>query len=166
MAKSKWANYTKGMQKLPFDLRNLDEDDRSENQYQIDLIKGTIKDRSPIGLATEWLKLRAEEDELNARLKKVKTKRQAYQQVMEESFSAEGVTSLQLDLGKVSYSEEPKAVVKDHPVYQAWCIEAGLLSLLKMPWATTNKMVKERLELGQPCPPGVDVFTLPKFRRT
>lgn len=125
---------------------------------------------------------------------------EAYQWLMIEQFSVEGVSMMRLDNGQpVSTWDEPNAKVEDHAKFLEWCLTpadtcmtckskahehiqnvdtfelqgadghtfaegGGLQNKLQLHWGVTNAIVKERLLLGVPEPPGVVAYALTKVR--
>lgn len=89
---------------------------------------------------------------------------EAYNQLLVDQFEVEGSTSLKLEDGaSVRMQYEPYATVKDPAAFLIWCRENGYANKLTLPWATTNALVKERLEEGEAEPDGISVYTKTKL---
>jgi len=159
MSKGKYASILRDLQKLPVDLA-----DGADYQFRINLIKAEVKDHSPVALAREWKRLRSVEDRVEAMAKKVRLRLRAHEQLIEEAYEAEGITKFDfVEGGSVSCYPEPYSYVEDKDTFRQWCVDEGLLSSMSLAWQTTNSMTKERLLAGQPPPPGVKVYSRPKF---
>jgi hypothetical protein len=112
------------------------------------------------GMLTQaYAALRRQEEELEEKLKEVNLSKTAYEQLLDEQFEAEGITSTKLTDGtSVRTQPEPYAVVKDRDAFRRWCIANGYENSLQLPWQTANAILKERLEGGEEMPTGLDAF--------
>jgi len=88
----------------------------------------------------------------------------AYFQLMEAQYEAEGITSLSMDDdgSKVRVQYEPHAKVTDKDAHRKWAIKEGLENSLMLPWQTTNALTKAALLRGDPEPDGVEAINRPK----
>jgi hypothetical protein len=156
----KYDKITPDLEKLPVEMR----EGGQVYQDKINQVKASIATREPSELAKEWKAIRAKEDDIETQAKAARLLRRALEQLIETAFEDHGLEMLKLaEGGSVTYRPEPKAVVIDKEAYHEWCVEKGLTPLMNLPWQTTNSDAKQALLDGQPLPPGVSVYTVPKF---
>jgi hypothetical protein len=142
-----------------------------DHQAKVDLLMTKIwqeEPRTSSHYATEYAKLRVEQDELKAKLSDVGLGIDAYFQLMYNAYEAEGIHILGLTSGgSVAVQEEPHAVVKDREKFRLWCIANGFEQQLALAWQTTNALTKQYLEQGENPPDGVEAVPRPKavYRR-
>jgi hypothetical protein len=116
--------------------------------------------------ATGYRAARDVKDELAAKLEDAQVIVKAYEEILQETYEMEGVTSLKLaDGSTVSTFVEPYASVKNPLAFRKWVQEQpGLEQRMTLPWTTTNSITKEMLLDGDEPPPGVEVFVKSKTR--
>ena len=128
--------------------------------------------RSEIGVLTAtqaaagYRAARDKKDKLSDELDDAQVAVVAYEEVLQETYEAEGVTSLKLaDGSTVSTYVEPYSSVKDHEAFREWVMDQDdLPNRMSLPWMTMNSIVKEMLLDCEPPPPGVEVFVKHKTR--
>jgi hypothetical protein len=165
----KYAAVTAGLKRLPFGLRGGDEDEgRSSDQLVIEHIKKTITNRAPTALALEWLVLRGKKDVLKGELKEIELHLKAHEQLMEEVYEAQSLMSQAIKIDNVIYNVDyelqPIGFVQNKEEHHHWGMEE-YPDLMKMPWNTRERIVKENLLAGRPIPPGIDLYLKPSFKR-
>jgi len=162
VGKGKYDKVLRDLQKLPPDLG-----EDASYQIRINLAKAEVvakHGQSPVTLAREWKRLRAVEDRVEAMAKKVRFRLRVYEQLIEETFEAQGISKFDFtEGGSVGYHPEPYSYVEDKDVFRQWCVDEGLLSSMSLAWQTTNSLTKERLLAGEAPPPGVKVYAKAKF---
>lgn len=87
----------------------------------------------------------------------------AVEQLTVDQYEVEGVNFIRLEEGSVAVQVEPYATVENHELYHQWCLAEGLLPMMALPWATTNKLAKDRLLNGEEPPPGVGIYAKSKI---
>lgn len=166
--KTKWGHLVGKLPKL------LTED--AKRQQKIETLKGIILEEyreehggMPPGaswLLEEYLELRTKKDQLEKELEEVELQLNTFEQMLEAQYEAEGVSMMRLSDGDglTSYPE-PYAVVEDRTKFRKWAVQNGLEDSLVLPWQTTNKLLKDALESGQPEPDGIKAFLVTKFKK-
>lgn len=140
-------------------LIEIDNAMSSAREWLKTMVLGRGLGQSPAAFASAYIEVRRLKEELEAHLKAVNLYELSIRQLMEERYQVEDVENLKLSDGtSVRVQKEPYAQVKDKAAYRAWCIENGYESEMTLPWQTTNGIVKELLEKGEPEPPGIAVF--------
>jgi hypothetical protein len=110
-------------------------------------------------IAKLYADLRAEKDELEEQVSKAALRLEAAKQLLVDHMESDGITSLRLDTGRVlSTWVEPYVNVQDPEAFRLWCIEQGLERKMVLHHSTTASLVKERLQAGEPEPPGIMLY--------
>jgi hypothetical protein len=119
---------------------------------------------SASALASEYVMLRGEEDQLDEQLSSLHLRMAAIEQMTTEQFEAEGATSMKLVSGhSLSVQVEPYTRVVDKDATRLWAIANGLERSLALPWQTLNAISKERLLAGEPGPDGTELSARTKL---
>ena len=116
-------------------------------QSKVDDKKNELyKNKNSIGLAIAYTELRDRKEVIEDLSKKNNIEIEAVKQLITESFSREGIKSIDLNIGwKISLSSEPVASIKDKEKFRLWCIENNLEKSLILPYQSTNSLIKEKL---------------------
>ena len=134
------------------------------------LLKVSSRGRNEASVyARIFSELRALKESLENQVSTTELLIKAYSELMIEKFEADKIDSLRLASGELIYLQsEPRANVVDKGMFQEWCIEHGLLGSLRLPWATTNMLVKDLVSKGEKEPLGVvaEAFTKAVLRRS
>lgn len=157
----KWDEVLLRLTKLPMEHR----EGGLKYQDRVNIEKGKIQEKGTTALARKWKELRAKEDSLEAQAKALRLQLRAYESRLEESFEGEGLKKVELEEGgSIAYQPEPHTWVKDATAFHEWCLaQPDLPEKMNLLWQTTNGIAKEKLEAGQPLPPGLECFAKPKF---
>lgn len=149
--------------------RNLERaaPEESPRQQRIDVAKQELLSNMSITAAVLshlWKELRLQKSELESQLDEVGVQLSAAEQLMEDVYLHDKISSVKLDDGRsVSLEHSPQAVVKDREQYRLWCIENGYEGELRLWPSTTDAIVKERLLSGQELPAGVEAYLRTKW---
>lgn len=140
----------------------------TEPDYQgrVNLVKNVLAVDFPTAAAqtAEYVKLRAEEAELDEQLSAVHLRKNALEQLITDQFEAEGMSMMKLETGQsVSVQVEPYAQVTDREALRTWAISNGLERSLALPWQTVNALTKERLLAGDSEPDGAQAHARAKI---
>lgn len=161
----KYASVVPGLPELPVDGTWQGKLDAFKQSF-IESFKG----RQPTApeLAKAYAALRREEQELKLASSTNYLAQEAITQMMVESqnrgeegwgqYGAAPNTMVLASGDRLRIDIEPYAQVVDKDANRLWAVKEGLERLLSLPWATINKLAKERLLAGQPEPPGVKTF--------
>ena len=107
-----------------------------------------------VALCRKIMDIREEQARLEVEAQRLSEQLEAVGQVLADRWTAEGITSLNVD-GVGTFSLVPKLYVsaQDKEVYFQWLRENGQEGLIQPSVApkTTEALVRERLEEGQPC---------------
>jgi len=107
-----------------------------------------------VSLCRKIADIREEQAQLEVRMQQLSENLEALGQVLADRWHAEGITSLNVD-GLGTFSLFPKLYVstENKEVYQQWLRDNGMENLIQpsVPPKTTESLVRERLEEGQPC---------------
>ncbi|MEN6605886.1 MAG: hypothetical protein ABFD60_01485 [Bryobacteraceae bacterium] len=134
------------------------------NQRKAELRATADFRETTVALATNYVALRLQQNELEAKMENIQLSLEAITQMLETQYEADGTTSIRLVDGfSVTLQIEPYALVKDRDAYRKWAIAEGLERLMALPWQTTNSITKERLLTGKPEPDGVEVYAKTKL---
>lgn len=151
----KWDAIVGGLSKLPAGTKEDDE----QKQYEIDEHKTSFTDKTPAGMAHEFVKLKKEVEEKNKELKKLALKFTAAKQLLIDVYEQSGIKSQTLaQLGAVRMQPKPYLVITDKEVFREWCIQAGYADQMNLHHSTANSIVCEMLLENQAAPPGTDVY--------
>lgn len=144
-------------------LEKFVEDDL-DRQERIEEVKQTIEDRTSGSLARGWRELRGRKSALKEKLSGVQLALDAHQQLIENAYEEDGITSLKFkEGGGVSLEFAPHATVVDREEFHRWCIEEDLTNSLTLPFQTLNALTKDLLLDGKNVPSGVKAFVRTKF---
>jgi hypothetical protein len=125
----------------------------------LNAIKDSIAGDSIVNIAENFSNLKKEKTKLEDELKAINLQLEARNTVLVERLENEGMQSLKLSSGENFYlSDEPYAQMKDKVRFNDWLLENDMDELRTIHWQTLNGLVKERLEVGEQIPEGVDVF--------
>lgn len=114
--------------------------------------------------ARAWAEYRQIRDAIEEAMKQLSLIGEAYAQMVDSQYEAEGITNMKLDgLGSVRVQVEPWASIANPDVFREWCLENDLKNKLTLLWQTTNAITKEFLERGDNPPPGIKVWSKPKL---
>lgn len=115
-------------------------------------------------LAKRYAEARRKKDLLDEMLYDVNLEIEALKQFVVDQYEVEDTTSIHLDTGEhVRVQPEPYAQVQNKEEYRLWCIKEGYETEMTLPWSKTNSIVKERLLVGEPEPPGVRAHAITKI---
>lgn len=119
--------------------------------------------RHASSLSQTYAELRREAEAKKDELNEIKIRLTACMLMMVDQFEAESTTQLtHSDKTTIRVQAEPHLIVIDKPNFRLACIDAGLESLMSLPWATANKLMKERaLEALEPFEGG-QLYMRPK----
>lgn len=112
-------------------------------------------------LACEWSRLRQEEEELEAALKKKTALRAAVESALFQRMSEAGIQRFKaVGIGTISQRRDYYAKVVDQDLAEAWLMANGHEELIKrqINVQRLRSLVKEREGQGQELPAGVDYW--------
>ncbi len=156
----KWDKVNATLQPLPDEFKQ----GGVEYYKKVHALAATIETREPSELIRIWKTLKAEEQRLDAEAKAARLKMRAHEALIEKIYDDQGITSMKLaEGGSLRIEPGPHAVIEDKEAFHEWCMEEGLQGSMNLLWQTTNSLVKDRLESGEPLPPGVKAFVKSKF---
>jgi len=164
----KWDAVNQKLSKLPPEFR----EGGLEYYQRVVLTSQEVKTRDVAELVRAWKTFKAEEKQLEVQAKAIRLRLRAYELLIEKTYEGSGITTLKLeDVGSLRVEPSPHAVVTDKETFHNWCIEEGLQASMNLLWQTTNSLIKERLEAGEPFHdtetgeiiPGVKAFVRTKF---
>lgn len=121
-------------------------------------VKTVLSEKSNKELTEILFTTKSQIEELKEQLSDANLTYDASQRLLAERFEADGTTSIKNELGTFYIQDEPYSQVVDKEAINIWIIQNGMDELRQPPWQTLNAIVKQRLENGEPVPPGVDVY--------
>jgi hypothetical protein len=154
----KWTALMQSMkpEKLPID-------GGPKYQERVDAAKVEFAGIGPTLLAARYRALRDERDVLERTRSVLDCRIRATEQLIEDSFSANGLELVRLaDGSSVATEVEPYGSVEDPDMVRAWAMKHGLSAKLSLPWQTLNSELKEMLLTDGTVPPGVKLFVRTK----
>lgn len=96
-------------------------------------------------ISQTYAEIRREAEDKADELAEVKLRLTAVMQLMIEQYEVESTSVIAHSNGdKIQIHPEPHLIVTDKSRFRLACKEAGLESLMSLPWATANKLMKER----------------------
>lgn len=132
-------------------------------QERVNAAKTEFSGLGPTPLAETYLKLRNERDEMEKVRSKLDCRIVALEQLITDSFEANGLEMVRLQGGgSVATEVEPYAAIEDPVAVRQWVVERGLESRLTLPWQTLNSETKDMLLSEGKVPPGVKLFVRTK----
>lgn len=115
-------------------------------------------------VATQYETIRLEKTEVEEKLFDLNFQIQAFEQLLNDYYEVEGITSLKLDSGcSVRIQYEPYANVVDRQAFRQWCLSQGFEDQMQLHPSTTQALVKERLLDGENEPDGVKAYVKSKI---
>lgn len=147
----KWAMLKGVVPPIPPDL---------DYQRKVDFVKNEkYAGQSKADIGREYLALRAEKEELEARIKELNIGIEATSQLMIHEMEGHGENSFRLDTGEtLAIKDEPYCSVEDKDAFNAWVHESGQEGLFSVHYQTLSALTKDRMINGQNPPPGIKVF--------
>lgn len=143
-------------------LKRTDED---SFRMQVQVARGAIvkelgADFNTSELVRLYFKLRREKEEVEEKVSQLNLRIETVTTLVIDGFERDGVSSIKLEDGSsLSNNPEPQAKVADEEKFWKWCHDdADLRRLMKLPWNTTNAMVKDLLLQAKELPPGVEAY--------
>lgn len=152
----KWTNLKGTVQKF---------EQEPSYQQEIDEHKQALVGHTKLQLCEELYDEDLAKKRLEAELHTCNARREALSQLLLERLEADGDSKFVNAFGTFYVADDPYSKVVDKLSYLAWVREQGLEALLTVPYQSTNVQVKERLEAGEPLPPGVEVYIKSAVRR-
>lgn len=148
---SKYAGVVEGLPKQ--------QPEQTERRIAVESVKTELASAALVEVLEVYETLRKQKDELKDDLSALEVRIDAHEEVIIDLYEAEGLQSVTLEGGaKVDCRTEPGAQVEDPELFRQWCVENGLERSLRLPPASANSLVKERLLHGETLPDGVQAF--------
>lgn len=125
-----------------------------------------VRDLPDFEIKNRYVKVRDEIDELEAKIKALKTEQEAYTRLFVDRMEDEGEASKTFSDGiSIGVTVEPYPFVTGPAALVEWVKDRGMESMLTLNYQTMASLVKERLEgkVNEPLPPGVDVYMKDKL---
>lgn len=141
-------------------------------QEKINVVKNELRENLGANLQASILagmyeEVRDEKEKIQEQLSDVNLRIAALEQLIDERYEAEDITNVKRSNGSsINIQREPYAQVVDRDEVRIWAVATGLERSLMLPWQTLNSHVKELLQLGEPLPPGVKLYSRASVRLT
>jgi hypothetical protein len=123
-----------------------------------------LRDLDNTELCEKYVKVRAQIDDLEAKLSVLEVQKAALTYLFTNRFEDDDVTSMKFANGvTLGESVEPLPNVKDREALIGWIKSTGQEDLLTLNYQTLASITKQALLEGKPVPPGVEVYMKQKL---
>ena len=149
----KWTQFRKSLPQKPTEQKYQDE----VNQARTKLLESGQANLGNLGV---WYgKARKAKKEIEEELSACNLTIAALEQMIVGEFEKQGLSQYRLDTGElISITDTPYSSLEDRAKFHAWVKETNQEDLFSVHYQTMNSLVKDRLENGEPAPPGIKVF--------
>lgn len=129
-------------------------------QNKVDELKNSLQyQQDPAQLSIEFRRLKDEKEALEAKIRELNVAIAAHDIALAAWLEEAGLTQFKTDDGDTLFiKDEPYTSVEDREKWMGWIQETKQEALLSVNYMTMNSIVKDRLQQGQPVPPGLKVY--------
>jgi hypothetical protein len=129
------------------------------DKAKISMLGENVEDANINRLAALFAQRKQEKDQLEAQTYNLNVELEALSQLLVDRLETESQQSVSLSSGATIFlSDAPYPSIEDEKVFYDWLHKNKMDELLSLNHQTLKGMVTERLQSGQPLPPGTKVF--------